>query len=101
MGETWALDDRAARESLTLEVTVTVAVDPSKEVAGASTAQDIALVLSSSCWLTSPSATLATNSQRLDDDMVWEFDATHRLSELTAAWGILAAGATSFEENSM
>jgi hypothetical protein len=33
--------------------------------------------------------------------MVWEFDATHRLSELTVAWGILAAGATSFEENSM
>jgi hypothetical protein len=38
MGETWAPDDRAARESPTSEVTVTVAVDPSKEVAGASTA---------------------------------------------------------------
>jgi hypothetical protein len=27
-----------------------------------------------------------------------EFDATHRLSELTMAWGILAAGAASFGE---
>jgi hypothetical protein len=42
-----APDDHAATESPTLEVTMTVVVDPSKEVAGASTAQDMALVLSS------------------------------------------------------
>jgi hypothetical protein len=29
---------------------------------------------------------------------MWEFDATHRLLELTTAWGILEAGAASFGE---
>ena len=42
----------------------------------------------------SPSA-LAAGGQRLDDDVVQQFDATHRLSELTAAWGNFV---TSFEE---
>ena len=52
------------------------------------------LVLPSSHRPASPSA-LATGGQRLDDDVVQQFDATHRLSELTAAWGTLA---TSFGE---
>ena len=43
----------------------------------------------------SPSAPLGTSSQRLDDDVLLQFDATHRLSELTAAWGALS---TSFGE---
>ena len=43
----------------------------------------------------SPSAPLATSGQHLDDDVVQQFDATHRLSELTAAWGTFA---TSFRE---
>ena len=43
----------------------------------------------------SPSAPLGTSSQRLDDDVLQQFDATHRLSELTAAWGTLV---TSFGE---
>ena len=77
---------------------MTVAVGPSKEVARASSAQDMALVLSSSHRPASSSAPLATSSQHLDDDVVREFDATHRLSELTAAWGNLAAGVTSFGE---
>jgi hypothetical protein len=64
---------------------MTMVVDPSKEVAGASTAQDMTLVLSSLRLPTSPSATLATSSQRLDDDVMREFDATHRLLELTVA----------------
>jgi hypothetical protein len=47
---------------------------------------------------TSPSVALATSSQRLDDDVMHEFDATHRLWKLTMVWGILVAGATSFGE---
>jgi hypothetical protein len=62
MGERGPPNDHVAAESPTLEVTVTVAVDLSKEVAGASTAQDMALVLSSPCLPTSPSAALATSS---------------------------------------
>ena len=45
--------------------------------------------------MASPSAPLGTGDQRLDDDVLQQFDATHRLSELTAAWGTLA---TSFGE---
>ena len=70
-----------------------VAVDPSEEVAGAS--QDTALVLPSLHRPTSLSAPLGTSGQRLDDDVLQQFDATHRLSELTAAWGTFA---TSFGE---
>ena len=44
---------------------------------------------------TSPSTPLGTSDQRLDDDVLQQFDATHRLSELTAAWGTFA---TSFGE---
>ena len=70
-----------------------VVVDPSEEVARAS--QDTALVLPSLHQSASPSAPLVTSGQRLDDDVLQQFDATHRLSELTAAWGTLA---TSFGE---
>ena len=43
----------------------------------------------------SPSAPLGTGDQRLDDDVLQQFDTTHRLSELTTAWGALS---TSFGE---
>ena len=56
---------------------------PSEEVAGAS--QDTALVFPSLHRPASPSAPLGTSDQRLDDDVLQQFDATHRLSELTAA----------------
>jgi hypothetical protein len=49
-------------------------------------------------WSRRPPAFLGIISQRLDDNVLREFDATHRLSELTTEWGILAAGATSFGE---
>ena len=68
-------------------------MDPSKEVAG--TSQDMALALPSSHRAASPSAPLGAGARRLDDDVLQQFDATHRLSELTAAWGTLA---TSFGE---
>ena len=41
----------------------------------------------SSHRLTSPSPLLASGGPPLDDDLVQQFDATHRLSELTTAWG--------------
>ena len=80
----------------TPEVIVATAADPSKGVAGAS--QDMALVLPSLPAPASPSASLGTGAPRLDDDVLHQFDATHRLSELTAAWGNLATFATSFGE---
>ena len=55
----------------------------------------MALALPSLPRLASPSTPLGTGGQRFDDDVVQQFDATHRLSELTAAWGTLA---TSFGE---
>ena len=53
------------------------------------------MVLSSLPQPASPSAPLPSGVQRLDDDVVQQFDATHRLVELTAAWGTFA---TSFGE---
>ena len=85
--------DPVAADLLAPEVTVAVVVEPSEEAAGAS--QGMALALPSSHWAASPSAPLGTGDQRLDDDVLQQFDATHRLSELTAAWG---AFATSFGE---
>ena len=60
--------DDAAADSLTLEVTVAMAMGTCEEVAGAS--QDTALVLPSLPAPASPSAPLGTNSQRLDDDVL-------------------------------
>ena len=82
-----------ATDLLAPEVTVAVVVEPSEEAAGAS--QGTALVLSSLPRLASPSAPLPSGVQRLDDNVVQQFDATHRLSELTAAWGTFM---TSFGE---
>ena len=72
-----------AADPVAPKVTVVTTVGTSGEVAGAS--QDIALVLPSLPALASPSALLGTSSQRLDDEVLLQFDATHRLSELTAA----------------
>ena len=83
----------AAADPVALKVTMATAVGTSEEVAGAS--QDTALVLPSLPTPASPSAPLGTSSQRLDDDVLLQFDATHRLPELTAAWGALS---TSFGE---
>jgi len=85
--------DPSAADLLAPEVIVAMAVEPSEEVVGAS--QGMALVLSSLPRPASPSAPLPSGVQRLDDDVVQQFDATHRLSELTAAWGTFV---TSFGE---
>jgi hypothetical protein len=77
---------------------MTMAVGLSKEVVGAPAAHVAALVLSSSHQSVSPHVALGTSSQCLDDDVLREFDATRRLSELTTDWEILTAGAASFGE---
>ena len=83
MRETGFPGDHAASDLLTPGATMVVGVDPSKEVAGAS--QDMALALPSLSRPTSSSVPLGTGGQRFDDDVVQQFDATHWLSELTAA----------------
>ena len=85
-----------AADPVAPEVTVVTVVGTSEEVAGAS--QDTTLAMPSLPALASPSAPLGTGASRLDDDVLHQFDATHRLSELTAAWGNLASSATSFGE---
>ena len=86
--ETGFSGDDAAADLVAPEVTVAIAVDSSREVTGAS--QDTSLVLPLLLQPASSSVPLAT------DDVVQQFDATHRLSELTTAWGSFATFVTSF-----
>ena len=88
--------EAATADLLTPEVTVAMAVGSSEGLAMAS--QEIALVVLSLHLPTSPSPLLASGGPLLADDVVQQFDATHRLSELTAAWGSLSTLATSFGE---
>ena len=90
VGVTRLSGDDAAADLVAPEVTVAIAVDSSREVAG--TSQDVSLILPSPHRPSSPSAPLST------EDVVHQFDATHRLSELTASWGDFATFATSFGE---
>ena len=96
MREAGFLGDHAAADPVAPEVIVATAVGSSEEVAGAS--QDTTLVLPFLPTLASPSAPLSAGAPRLDDDVLHQFDATHRLSELTAAWGNLATFMTFFGE---
>ena len=90
VGETRFPGDEAAAGLAPPEVTVAMAVDSSREVAG--TSHDVSLILPSPHRPSSPSAPLST------EDVVHQFDATHRLSGLTASWGDFATFATSFVE---
>ncbi|XP_066315136.1 uncharacterized protein [Miscanthus floridulus] len=78
------------------EVTVAVAPGPSEDLAPASL--EVALVAPSSPQPASPSPSLASGGPSISGDVVQQFDATHRLSELTAAWGSLSTLASSFGE---
>ena len=78
------------------EVTVAVAPGPSEGLTPASL--EVALVVPSSPHPASPSPSLASGGPSFSGDVVQQFDATHRLSELTAAWGSLSTLATSFGE---
>ena len=78
------------------KVTVAVAPGPSEGLTPASL--EVSLVVPSSPHPASPSPSLASGGPSFSDDVVQQFDATHRLSELTAAWGSLSTLATSFGE---
>ena len=78
------------------EVTVAIVVGPSEGLAPSS--WEIALVVPSLPRPASPSPSLASGGPPFADDVVQQFDATHWLSELTAAWGSLSSLATSFGE---
>ena len=73
-----------------------IAAGPSEGLALAS--RETALVVPSSPQPASPSPSLASSGPPFADDVVQQFDATHRLSELTIAWGSLSTLATSFGE---
>ena len=88
--------DGATADLVALEVTVAIAAGPSEGLALAS--QEVALVVPSSPRPASPSPSLAFGGPPFADDVVQQFDATHRLSELTAAWGNLSSLTTSFGE---
>ena len=86
----------AAADLVAPEVTVAIAVGPSEGLASSS--REIALVIPSLPRPASPSPSLASGGPPFADDVVQQFDATHWLSELTAAWGSLSSLATSFGE---
>ena len=90
VGVTRPSGDDVAAVLVAPEGTVAIAVDSSREVAG--TSHDVSLILPSPHQPSSPSAPLSTK------DVVHQFDATHRLSQLTASWGDFATFATSFGE---
>jgi hypothetical protein len=85
VGEATAQADEAIVESPNPAVTMTVVGKSTSEVAGASTAHDTALVVVSTPLPTSSPIGHASSSQRLEDDVVLEFNATHLLSKLTKA----------------
>ena len=85
-----------ATDLLTPKVIVAMVADSSEGLAMAS--QEIALVMPSSPRPASPSPLLASGGPPLADDVVQQFDATHLLSELTAAWRSLSTLVTSFGE---
>jgi hypothetical protein len=84
-----AQTDEAVVESPNPTVIVTMAEKP---------ASALALVVVSSAQLTSSATGHASSSLCLEEDVVLQFDATHRLSELTASWERLATGTASFGE---
>ena len=83
VGATKLSGDDAAADLVAPEVTVAIAAGPSEGLALAS--WEIALVVSSLPRPASPSPSLAFDGPPFADDVVQQFDATHRLSELTAA----------------
>ena len=87
VGETRFPGDDAAAGLVASEVTVAMVVDSSREVARSS--HGVPLLSPSLHRPSSPSAPFST------EDVVHQFDATHRLLELTASWGDFA---TSFGE---
>ncbi|XP_066319191.1 cell wall protein TIR4-like [Miscanthus floridulus] len=75
---------------------VTVAVAPGSSGGLAPASLEVALVAPASPQPASFSPSLASGGPSISGDVVQQFDATHRLSELTAAWGSLSTLASSF-----
>ena len=83
VGATKLSGDDATADLVISEVTMAIAAGPSEGLALASL--EIALVVPSSPRLASPSPSLASGGPPFANDVVQQFDATHRLSELIAA----------------
>ena len=96
VGATRLSGGNAAADLVAQEVTVAIVAGPSEGLASAS--REVALVFPSSPRPASPSPSLTSGGPPFADDVVQQFDATHRLSKLTAAWGDLSSLATSFGE---
>jgi hypothetical protein len=79
-------------------MTMTVVEKSASVVAGASTAQHTALVVVSTPLPTSSPIGHASSNRCLEDDVVLEFDTTHRLSKLTIAWENISTRMASFGE---
>jgi hypothetical protein len=77
---------------------VTVAKYPAVTAVGASVALDMALALASTSSSSPSLADQFVDDQHLVDEVVQEFDVTHHLSELSAAWANLTAHTASFGE---
>ena len=82
IGATKLSGDGATADLVAPEVTMAIAVGPSEGLALAS--REVALVIPSLPRPASPSPSLASGGPSFADDVVQKFDATHRLSELTA-----------------
>ena len=95
-GATKLSSDGATADLAASEVTVAITSGPSGGLASAS--REVTLVIPSSPRPGSPSPSLASGGPPFADDVVQQFNATHRLSKLTAAWGDLSSLATSFGE---
>ena len=91
--ETRFLGEGAAVGLVASEVTTAMVAGSSEGLA--LTSREIAPVVPSSPRPASPSPSLTSGGLPFADEVVQQFDATHRLSELTAAWGSLS---TSFGE---
>jgi hypothetical protein len=85
-------------ESIQVKEGMTVVENPTTTIAEASAALDTALVLASTSLPCPSLASQFIDDQHLANEVVQEFDVTHRLSELFAAWANLMAGMTSFGE---
>ena len=83
VGATKLSGDGAAADLVAPEVTVAIAAGIYEGLALAS--REVALVVPTSPRPASPSPSLASGGPPFADDVVQQFDATHRLSELTAA----------------
>jgi hypothetical protein len=97
-GKTATQVEQAVVEPPHPKAIMTVVEKPAVEVARGSTVQDTTLVVVSNSLSCPPPTGQSLDNQCLEDDVVLEFDATHRLSKLTAAWEGLSAGAASFGE---